>query len=411
MKTSTEAFASARRIADAVMYEGYVLYPYRASAAKNQLRWQFGVLAPRPLCERDSSEHWFSQTECIVEGGPGTRLDIRVRCLQAKARTNNGATWDEAVEHEIDVPGVDGVFPFTLPASSQQSESITRECLAVYGAVQVTSETLPGTHALTKLRVRVENVTNWTEPGASRAQVLRRSFLSVHVLLHVGGGAFVSPVDPPAYAEAAVASCVNEHTWPVLTGPVGDRTTVLSSPIILSDHPEVAPESPGDMCDGTEIDEILALRVLTLTDDEKREARLTDPRAAAIVDRVAELPAEVFARLHGAIRAPAPPGEQPWWDPAVDAAVDPWTDTIQIAGADVRKGTKVALRPGRAAGRRADAQDIFLDGRIGTVEGVFHDVDGDQHVAVVLDDDPAADLHQSHGRFLYFHPDEVEPLR
>jgi hypothetical protein len=90
------------------------------------------------------------------------------------------------------------------------------------------------------------------------------------------------------------------------------------------------------------------------------------------------------------------------------AAVDPWTDSICVDAVDVAKGSKVTLRPGR---RRADAQDLFLVGRVATVEGVFADVDGEQHVAVTLDDDPAAELHQWHGRFLYFHPDEVEPLR
>ncbi len=77
---------------------------------------------------------------------------------------------------------------------------------------------------------------------------------------------------------------------------------MLSSPIILYDHPEVAPESQGDLFDATEIDEILALRVLTLTDDEKDEARRTDARAAAIVDRIDAMSPEVWARLHGAMR-------------------------------------------------------------------------------------------------------------
>jgi hypothetical protein len=190
---------------------------------------------------------------------------------------------------------------------------------------------------------------------------------------------------------------------------------MLSSPIILYDHPAVAAESPGDMCDATEIDEILALRILTLTDDEKRLARSTDPRAAAIVDRIEGFTPEVFAGLHGEMR-PMGPGSPPadglpWWEPAVDAEVNPWEDAIVIAGVSVSKGSKVRLQPGQVAGRRTDAQDVFLVGRDATVEGVFFDVDGEQHVAVTLDGDLAADLHQERGRFLYFHPDEVEPVR
>ena len=439
-----EAFERARRVADAVLYEGYVLYPYRASAAKNQLRWQFGVLAPRSSSEADSSEHWFAQTECIVEFGLAARLDVKVRGLQVQARAVEAAagdgyervaslevdgtlwaTWDEAVEDEIDVVGFDLAVPgerelrFALPAGRDvellgAAGRVVRERWAVEGIVRVVAEHSPGPYPLTKVRVRVENVTDWCEPGASRYELVRRSFVGVHALLHVDDGSFVSMVDPPEFARAAVAACTNVHTWPVLVGAADDRSTVLSSPIILSEHPEVAAESPGDMFDATEIDEILALRVLTLTDEEKREARGTDARAAAIIDRVDDFPPEVFERLHGSVRSlrsvPDQPEALPWWEPAVDAAVNPWEDTVRIGAIDVGKGSKVRLRPGEIAGRRTDAQDLFLVGRTATVEGVFHDVDGDQHVAVVLDDDPAADLHQWHGRFLYFHPDEVEPI-
>jgi hypothetical protein len=181
----------------------------------------------------------------------------------------------------------------------------------------------------------------------------------------------------------------------VLVGAPGACDVILSSPIILPDYPEVAPESPGDLCDATEIDEILTLRTMTLTEDEKREARATDSRAASIIDRVDAMPPEVFERLHGAIRALRGVGgaaaEQPapWWDPAVDASVSPDTDRIEVDGIAVAKGSRVRLRPGV---RRADAQDLFLDGR------------------TALEDDPAADLKQVHGRYLYFAPDEVEPL-
>ena len=187
----------------------------------------------------------------------------------------------------------------------------------------------------------------------------------------------------------------------MLIGEEGDADVVLSSPIILYDHPAVAPESVGDFCDATEIDEILALRVLTLTDDEKAEARGTDARAAAIVDRCDDLPPEVWSRLHGAVRSLRPVEESPadsdgsvepvalpWWDPGVDSEVDPWTDTTWVGGVQVGKGTPVRLRPSR----RADAHDLFLAGRTATVAGVFKDVDGAEHVAVTLDDDPASEL-------------------
>ena len=145
----------------------------------------------------------------------------------------------------------------------------------------------------------------------TRATALRRSLVGAHTLLAVRGGAFVSLLDPPAEAAAAAAACANQHTWPVLVGPEGTGDVVLSSPIILYDHPAVAPESPGDFCDATEIDEILTLRVMTLTDEEKREARGTDERARQIIERSDNIPPEVFERLHGAIRS---------WGPDPDAA-------------------------------------------------------------------------------------------
>ena len=205
---------------------------------------------------------------------------------------------------------------------------------------------------------------------------------------------------------------------------------MLSTPIILYDHPELAPESPGELYDGTEIDEILSLRTLALSDAEKQEARATDPRAAALIDRVEALGADDFSRLHGTIRSPRavpgssgsggagpgpgagpgrPAGDEPavpWWDPAADASVSPDTDAITVAGRRIARGSLVTLRPGV---RRSDAQDMFLDGRPARVEAVLLDVDDTAYLAVSLTDDPDQDLRVAHGRFLYFSPDEVEP--
>jgi hypothetical protein len=437
--TAIHAFERAGRVADAVLYEGYVLYPYRASSAKNQVRWQFGVLTPRPFAEADGAEQWAQQTEVITEFGVAATLHVRVRFLQVQARTveaaegdgfvpvaqldvdgQRWATWEEAVEQTIDVTGMDlakvgtSETPFTLEPWREVEQlstagRVVRERWGVDGVVRVSVDDVPGPYPLTRLQVRVENVTEW-DASTRREDAVRRSLVGVHVLLHADDATFLSSLDPPEFAKGAVASCTNKNAFPVLIGDEDDDTTVLASPIILYDRPEVAEESPGDMCDATEIDEILALRVLTLTDEEKIQARATDARAAAIVDRVDDFAPEIFERLHGAIRQLRPAAEEPlpWWEPAVDAAVDPWTDVINIDGVDVSKGSKVILRPGS---RRTDAQDLFLAGMSATVEGVFSDVDGDQHVAVILDDDLAAELHQWHGRFMYFHPDEVEPLR
>jgi hypothetical protein len=127
------------------------------------------------------------------------------------------------------------------------------------------------------------------------------------------------------------------------------------------------------------------------------------------------MPPEIMERLHGTIRyvrdatgdTEARPDEVPWWDPGVDSSVSPDSDSIDIRGVPISKGSRVRLRPGS---RRTDAQDFFLMSRTARVEGVFFDVDGNNHLAVTLEDDPAAELHEWYGRFLYFAPDEVEPL-
>jgi hypothetical protein len=215
-----------------------------------------------------------------------------------------------------------------------------------------------------------------------------------------------------------VAECRNEGGWPVL---VQDQA-VLFSPIILPDHPEVAAESPGELYDGTEIDEILTLRTLALSDEEKAEARATDPRAAALLDRVESMDAESMARLHGTVRSsgrsPRSPrgapedaaaeGAVPWWDPDADAAVSPDTDSVTIGGRPIARGSLVRLRPGT---RRADAQDMFLIGRIAEVQAVLYDVDDNPYLAVSLAGVADEDLRIAHGRFLYFATDEVEPCQ
>lgn len=433
---SDDRFAAARAVADAVLFEGYVLYPYRASARKNQVRWQFGVLVP-PDAAAVAAERSALRTECVVDPGQEAALTIRVRCLQVQRRDVRDAdgrpvesldvdgvpwvSWDEAVEREIEVGPVPVLplgavardVPFELPGGEDVEPlgagQAVRRREAVEGVVRLRAEWAAGAGALEKVTVSVANTTSLSGPPASRDDALPRSLVAVHLLLGLDDAEFVSLLDPPFHAREAVAGCANDGLFPVLAGPDGGADVVLASPIILYDHPEIAPESTGDLYDATEIDEILALRVLALTDDEKAAARGTDPRAAAVIDRWDDdVPPEVWARLHGAVRSVAPIAEEvaalPWWEPGADASVDPATDTITVAGVEVGAGTRVRLRPSR----RADAHDIFLAGRDATVAGVFRDVDGASHVAVTLEDDPAAEAFAWQGRYLYFQPDELE---
>jgi hypothetical protein len=438
--TGVDRFAPARAVADAVLYEGYVVYPYRASSRKNQVRWQFGVLMPAGFSRVDPSERSSMRTECLARAYDNAVVRIRLRGLHLQRRTVEAAgpspgaflpverlevggavyvRWDEAAEVQIDLPelrvaavGREGFnHDFCLEAATEDEVvkaadgavlgRLVRRREEVRGRVLVRAE--PG--AYTKLIVTVENTTPWNELDAGRDDALPHALLAAHLMLSVEGGRFVSLLDPPSSASRAAAGCRSDGSYPVL---IGADDVVLSAPIILYDHPEVAPESPGDLYDATEIDEILALRVLTLTDEEKAEARGTDARAAAVIDRCDNLPPEIWERLHGAFRSVEPTGlgATPWWDPGTDASVDPSTDYVVVAGIEVRKGTAVRLRPSR----RADAQDLFLKDRTAVVAAVFRDVDDNEYVAVTLDDDLAAAELAWQGRYLYFYPDELELL-
>jgi hypothetical protein len=293
----------------------------------------------------------------------------------------------------------------------------------------VRTSPVPGPWRAVRLQVRVENRSAAEPAPAVRDDALPTALVAAHLIVTVTGGEFISMTDPPEWAKPAVAECQNNGCWPVLADPDGGRQVMLASPIILYDHPELAPESPGELYDGTEIDEILTLRTLALSDEEKLEARATDPRAAALIDRVESMDAPTMERLHGTIRGlrsgASYPGASgaggaggggladydpavPWWDPEADASVSPDTDSVLIGGQQVARGSLVRLRPGA---RRADAQDMFLVGRIAEVQAVLLDIEDQPYLAVSLTDHPDPDLSIAHGRFLYFMPDEVEPCQ
>ena len=435
------ALEEARALADTILYEGYVLYPYRASSQKNRERFQFGVLMPPAYTVADPSEESYARTECLLECGDHASVRILVRFLQLQRRSEPGAPpWDEAVEHEhactVPIAALaEGPLAFPIRAEAVLAHDsdpdggsmTTRRREALAAALTVAGERVAGPFNALKLSARLENLTEPPPQSAMtrRADALPHALVSAHLLFDAPGCAFVSMTDPPRWAAEEVARCRNERTWPVLAGPPGTRELLLSCPVILYDHPRLAPESPADLYDATEIDEILTLRTMTLTDAEKAEARATDPRAAELIDRVDGLPPEQLDRLHGALRylrhvtgedeRPAQDDvpafftpDAPWWDPGADASVSPATDAVMIDGVPVARGSRVRLRPGR---RRADAQDAFLHGSTAVVEAVLFDVDGNVHVGVVPDaDGELAELQRWHGRFLYFAPDEIEPI-
>jgi hypothetical protein len=335
------------KIVNAVLYEGYILYPYRPSV-KNRQRWTFGGLYPRSYCEtQKGSDAWAMQTECLVRADARPKLEVTVRFLHLLARQvgeldqpqpalKPGAepsfrvveslrvgdrlwhTWQEAAEREVALDNLDlGSLSsqprrtnFAFPGS-RQFESlrgprdeiigvIVRDQQPLAGSLEVSAEPVSGGF---KVRVRIENNAILEETGSkSRDEVLMRSLVSTHTILGVQDGEFVSLLAPPDDWRERAAACQNVGNWPVLVGEARERDTMLSSPIILYDYPQIAPESPGDFFDGAEIDEMLVLRILTLSDEEKQAMVAVDERARTLLQRTEALTPEQMLGLHGTVR-------------------------------------------------------------------------------------------------------------
>ncbi len=434
----TSTWDRARAVADAVLYEGYLLYPYRGTSSKNQSRWQFGVLGPSGAADAGLGEDDSLAAQFLVDAAQAITVVVRFLQLQHRRAerelagggfeqvrelsTASGSwlTWDEAVECEMsfgplafDNPSPRWTLPVVAAAATDiellDGGRLVRERQEVRGVLTVSGER---DGDLRRISVQVSNV---GAAATGKDDSIARSMIGTHLIAEVVGGQFISLLEPPPAAADGVSRCRQHRCFPVLAGPPGTQDTLLISPIILYDHPEIAEQSNTALYDCTEIDEILTLRVMTMTDEEKAQARATDPRAARIIDQCDDMSPEAMARLHGVLRdphgqaglVPEVPEGVDWWDPLADNAVRPEIDAVLVNGIRVARGSQVRLRPRR----NADAQDIFIAGRTARVTSVHEDVEGNKHVGVVVDDDPAADLHDWYGRYLYFSPDEVEPLQ
>ena len=389
------------KIARAVLYEGYLLYPYRPSAIKNQQRWNFGVLYPPAwaAAQTGSDRSYFSM-ECIARCGPQAEVDVSIRFLQLITREADQRSWQEAIEQRITNPPISCAqltnAPFTqIYSFTDGDESI--QAKIILGAAQLAKD-------IFRLTLQVQNTTAWRP--ATRAAAVMASLASAHAVLHIAGGGFASQTDPPQDLRDAIAGCQNTGVWPVLVGDPAIRDTMLGSPIILYDFPQIAPESKGDLFDGTEIDEILTLRVLTLTDEEKRELRASDPRARSLLERLESTPPGHLLELHGVIRGMRQAQGDAWsaWD-TIDSKP---MGTAIVDGVELKKGDRVRLRPCN----RADIFDTFLDGKTAIIEAVEQDFENRIQLAVVLEEDPGRDLGEMRqaGHRFFFSTEEVEPI-
>lgn len=323
--------ATAEKVTDAILYEGYMLYPYRPSAIKNRRRWSLGTLYP-PVYEEvgGGTESNRLHTECLFAGQDRTMVHVHLRFLHLLARQiqdPNGESvaslqidgrvlesWDEGVPRsfEFDLTDVAGPpfstqFGFSGETTTEAlrdrqqrlAGKVTRTQHPVNGAVTCSSEKV--SPEVSKLTLETTNETALSDP-TNRNEALLRSLLSAHMMLSLTGGEFISLLEPPEPLRELAAGCHNKGNFPVLLGDRGSHDALLCSPILLYDYPQIAPESAGDFFDGTEMDEMLTLRVMTLSDEEKNEMGSADDRVRALLQRTEETAREQLRRTHGIIR-------------------------------------------------------------------------------------------------------------
>jgi len=330
----------ALNVADAVLYEGYMLYPYRPSALKNQQRWSFGILYPPAYEEVNAgTERSVLHSECLLEGLSETHLHLELRFLRAmpnKVSQGVPRNIESPKIQLVDETSIEGRPPvtaesleFAMPAecehyfqfrldgsdldqfsaiASETPGTLSRETDQLTGVVSVSAKVIADN--LRRLTIEIRNTTV-LPLNSDRNSALLSSLLSAHAILSVTGGEFVSLLDPPEVFKEAAADCRNIGNFPVLVGTPGERDMLLVSPIILYDYPQVAPESVGDFYDATEMDEMLTLRVMTLTDTEKTEMQNADDRLRSLLQRTEQSAREQLSRTHGAMRSLRPVSEEP----------------------------------------------------------------------------------------------------
>lgn len=431
------------KVAEAVLYEGYILYPYRVSSKKNRERFTFGRIYPEDYSEaQHGGEAYIMQTECVARRmGDEASITGRVRFLQPMARevctasrageardvvaellvgTQMFQTWHEAVERDIAIPeiplGVKGqrLLDFYFPGTQTEEKLydadgmiagiIRRRQHAMAGDIVVAVEPMEGDAS--KVTVRISNRTPMPEGEVENADaVLLSTCASTHTILRTQKAEFISLTDPPADYALATTRCENVGTWPVLVGDeaLEECDTMLSSPIILYDYPQIAPESAGDLCDGLEIDEMLTLRMLTMTDDEKAEMRSVDAYARRMLERTESLREEDLMKMHGTMRDVQFPGGGNFFD---ESDANARLESACVGGVWLQPGDRVRIKPKN----RADAIDMMLAGKIAVIEAIEQDAEERIHLALVMEDDPGRDLGMMRkpGHRFFYEPDEVE---
>ena len=210
MATSSDPI---RAIADAVLYEGYILWPYRRSAMKNQRRFNFGGVYPPEHAVAHPDDPDRMQTEVLLEADESATLEVTVRFLHIVQRGVEDATgrrvdaltvdaeqylsWEEAIERELDVPllriGGPGTDLDVTIAPGDEREAITDAAGRTAGALTrqwdrldalVSVSVHPVRQRLWRVAVEIRNRTSF-DPAQSRQRALRAdAVLDAHPASH-----------------------------------------------------------------------------------------------------------------------------------------------------------------------------------------------------------------------------------
>jgi hypothetical protein len=356
-----------------LLWEGYALYPYTPGSTKNATPTPFGIVYPPAYAQGSPTTFDRIRMQGIVDGPSAATLAMDVRFLQGSTERRVQLPTTPLAQLEVDGVGTefafDGVVGRIRMAAQRFDERLARVTMCVHNTTSVADD-------------------------VDRAEALGSSLLSTHVIATVDGAVFLSPVDPPEHGAAAVMACAAVNTFPVLANDAD--TALLGAAIMLPDHPQLAPESRGDLFDATEIEEALLLHVLALSDDEREQIAEHDPAVRAMVERAVAAAPEDIVALHGRVTVREPEKRDPQLG-ETEATVD---------GVTYRPGARVRLR---AEG--GTAQDHLLAGRTAVVERIYIDYDDAVHLGVTVDDDPGRELMRDIGRYLYFKPSDVEVLR
>jgi len=263
---------------DALLYEGYALYPYTPGATKNATPTPFGIVYPPAYSASRPSTFDHLCMEAALVPGPDATLEAEVRFLQA------GRPEDRlrGVERRVQLPRVPlGTLRGDGAVADFDFDGLT-------GTLAMRADMVKDD--LARVSVRVHNTTPLdAAEDAPRKRALESSLISTHPVAYARGSRFEPATDHPEWASV--------NTFPVLATPEDD--TMLGATIVLPDHPRLAPESAGSLFDGTEIEEALLLHVHTLSDPEREAIAGGDPAVRAMVERAVATTPEEMLRLHG----------------------------------------------------------------------------------------------------------------